>query len=301
MANEILPTTVGDLTISEQMADLYLLALTSGASVLMHPALAVATGRPGSDTVRVPLVGLSGGDLLTSRTPGSAIANTAITDDSYDVVIAPYAKAYNLDDMARFMSGDLLSEQAFAADASLSYQRTVVSKIATIGAGFTATVGSTGVDLTWADLVAAKGLLGVADATGAILAVLHPVQWADLEADALTIGGVARENSSMQGLIDQGLVEFKGRYMGIDIFVNSLVPTANAGADRAGCLVTYGAILIADTEYPPVRSEGVVSLGRAIFASRWDETTASHTYATHANLGVAMGIDAAGVSVISDA
>jgi hypothetical protein len=85
----------------------------------MHPALMHATGfeQPVSNVVRVAHLGLGGYDLLSATTPGSEVANTALTDGSTDVTIAPRAKTYGLDDTARFISDGKLDPVMFAQDA----------------------------------------------------------------------------------------------------------------------------------------------------------------------------------------
>ncbi|HJN72355.1 MAG TPA: hypothetical protein QGF58_00360, partial [Myxococcota bacterium] len=113
-------------------------------SVLTHPALFHATGSArSSNVVRVPHIGLGGYDLLTATTPGSEHANTALTDGSTDVTIAPRAKVYSIDDLAGFISDGKLDALAFAQDAAVSVAQTLISLIANVADDFTATAGTT--------------------------------------------------------------------------------------------------------------------------------------------------------------
>ena len=107
--------------------------------------------------------------------------------------------------------------------------------ICALFSGFTTGVGSTGVDITLANLLDAIYNLEVNDAAGlgSLVGVLHPRQTADLrtelEADQASI-----YMSSSDSRITKATAGFFGNWFGIDIFQSTNVPTANLGADRAG-------------------------------------------------------------------
>lgn len=299
----ILPANVGDLTTQETLAAefLYLLA-ASGDGILNHPAVMFASApNPSSNVVRVPHLGLRGTDILSATTPGSDVSATSLTDGSTDVTIAMRALRYQLDDLARWMVGGRLDAAAFAQAAVISINQTVVDLLANVCDDFTATAGSSGVDLAWSDIVSAKTALGVANASGPMCAILHPQQWGDLESDALSLGALPAAEPGMSGVISAGLGSYKGRFMGIDFFVSSRVPTANAGADRAGALFTRGAVAVADAMMPDQGDENILSLGRGQFERVREGLSVSTSYMISHACGVAQAIDAAGVSIISDA
>ncbi len=301
MANEIVASGIGDLIAGEVMAAEFLMLLADrDGSVLTHPALFHATGSArSSNVVRVPHIGLGGYDLLTATTPGSEHANTALTDGSTDVTIAPRAKVYSIDDLAGFISDGKLDALAFAQDAAVSVAQTLISLIANVADDFTATAGTTTVNATWNDVVDAKTTLGVAKATGPMLGIVHPRQWGDLEIDALSMGVIPAQ--VMAGVINQGLDAFKGQWLGIDFFVSSAVPTANAGADRAGGIFCRGGIAWADVDIPAEADPNIVNLGRARFERDRKGTYLETSYVTSFHAGVAQAIDGAGVSLITDA
>ena len=301
MANEIVASGIGDLIAGEVMAAEFLMLLADrDGSVLTHPALFHATGSArSSNVVRVPHIGLGGYDLLTATTPGSEHANTALTDGSTDVTIAPRAKVYSIDDLAGFISDGKLDALAFAQDAAVSVAQTLISLIANVADDFTATAGTTTVNATWNDVVDAKTTLGVAKATGPMLGIVHPRQWGDLEIDALSMGVLPAQ--VMAGVINQGLDAFKGQWLGIDFFVSSAVPTANAGADRAGGIFCRGGIAWADVDIPAEADPNIVNLGRARFERDRKGTYLETSYVTSFHAGVAQAIDGAGVSLITDA
>lgn len=300
MANEIVPSGLTDLITSQAMAAEFLMLLADrDGSILTHPALLHATAPSLTSTVvRVPHIGLMGYDLLTATTPGSEIANTALSDDSTDVTIALRAKRYFVDDLARVIANGKIDPVLFAQDAAISVAMTLISLIANVTDDFTAYAGTSGVDCTWDDVLVAKATLGIAKVGGPLLGIVHPRQWADLEKDALSLGVLPAQ--TMGGVINVGLGSaYKGQWMGIDFYVSSSVPTANGGADRAGGIFGRGGICWADAQLAP--KAGAVDLGRARFQVFDQANYAAESYITSYASGVAQGIDAAGCSLITDA
>lgn len=300
-ADEILPAGVTDLITTEAMATEFLMLLSEkDGSILTHPALFHATAASLTSTVvRVPHLGLGGSDLLSATTPGSEVANTALSDGHTDVTIAMRAKRYTVDDLARLIVNGKIDPGMFAMDAVIAIAQTLLSLIANVADDFTATAGSSGVDATWNDVLDAKTLLGIAKASGVLLALVHPRQWGDLEIDGLSLGQLPA--MTMSGLINTGLEQYKGRYMGIDWFVTSHVPTADAGANRAGGIFARGAIAWADAQMAPENDPNIVELGRGRFERvRKGEYISTSHVVSHA-AGVAKAIDTAGVTLKTDA
>jgi hypothetical protein len=301
MANEVVVSGLSDLISGEVMATEFLMLLADrDNSILTHPALFHATGNSStSNVVRVPHLGLGGYDLLTATTPGSEHANTAFSDGSTDVTVAPRAKVYSIDDLAQYVSDGKLNAMALAQDAAMSVAQTLISLIANVADDFTSQAGSTGVDATWNDVVDGKTLLGIAKASGPMLGMIHPRQWGDLEADALTLGLAA--DAGMGGVINVGLDQFKGRWLGVDFFSSSAVPTANGGADRAGGIFTRGGIAWADVQLAAEADPNIIDLGRARFERSRKGTYLMTAYVTSFMAGVSKAIDGAGVSLVTDA
>jgi len=302
MADEVVPSGIGDLISGEVMAAEFLLLLADrDDSLLNHPALMHATGVSStSNVVRVPHLGLMGYDTLAATTPGSEVANTALTDGSTDVTIASRAKVYTFDDLAAWLTGDSAANAVLLAqDAVISISQTLISLIANVTDDFTSTAGSSGVDASWNDVIDAKTTLGVAKARGDMLGVLHPQQWGDLDKDAMSLG--INPAQSMGGVIMQGLGSYKGRYMGIDFFTHSAVPTADAGANRAGAIFTRGGVAWADAQMRPEGDPNIVELGRGRFERARKGTYLATSWMTSFHAGVAKAIDGAGVTLKTDA
>ena len=301
MANEILPSSIGDLIAGEVMATEYLYLLADrDQSILNHPALFYAQGESvRSNVVRVPHIGLGGYDLLSSATPGSEVANTALTDGSTDVTIAPYAKRYFVDDLSKYITAGQLGAAEFARDLLIARGQTLINLIANVGDDFTSTVGTSGTDIDWDDIADAKATLGIAKASGQAMCILHPRQWGDLEKAALSLGVLPAE--SMGGAIMAGFDAYKGRYMGVDFFTSSHVPTANAAADRAGCMFVRGGIAWADAMMDSEGDANILDLGAARLerVRQGEYLATSWLFSTYC--GVAKAIDGAGVAIITDA
>lgn len=301
MANEVLPAGIGDLITTQAMAAEFLMLLADrDAGLLMHPALLHATApNLTSNVVRVRHVGLGGYDTLSATTPGSEVANTALSDGSTDVTIAMRAKRYNSDDLARVMAGDVINPVLFAQDAAISVAQTLIGLICNVTDDFTSTVGVSGSDATWNDVLDAKTTLAIAKAGGPMLGILHPRQWGDLETDALSLGMVAAQ--TMAGVIDQGMDSYCGRWMGIDFYRHSAVPTADSGANRAGAVFCRGGVGWADAMIPTDNDPNIVSLGRARFERVRQGHYLATSFITSYACGVAKAIDGCGVTIKTDA
>ena len=299
MADTLTASSLIDIFDATATSAEYLLLLADrDGSVLTHPAFFHATGRPGSNVVRVPHLG-HGYDLLTAATPGSDTANHAFSDGKTDVTIAIYDAVYDIDDMGRFAANGKVDPAMFAQWGAIQVAQTLISLVANITDGFTATAGSSGVNAAWSDVLVAKGLLGVAKAAGPICGLVHPVQWADLEADALSMGVLPAASNS--GIINAGLSAYKGNYFGVDWFVSSAVPTSDAGANRAGGIFCNGGIAWADVEFPFGSDPNRISLGRGQIARERREVRHSDALVISHAMGAALAIDAAGVTLKTDA
>ena len=302
MANEILIAGIGDLIAAQiVMEEVLLLLKDRDTNILNHPALMYAGAASGSAVVRTAHLGLMGYDLLTSQTEGAAMSNTALTDGSTDITVSWYGKMYTSSDIARVVANGKIDPVLFARDSQISVARTLISLVANVADDFTNTVGASGVNMTFQNLIDAGTTLEVNEATGEMLAILAPVQWGDLKTDSLSLGGAPVRRPDAMSVVTSGTGQFKGNLFGIDIFTDSLVPTANAGADRAGAVFTRGAILWGDALFPQEGDPNIMVFGRGAFERDRTGAAGTTSYISHAFLGVSKGLDAAGVSVITDA
>jgi hypothetical protein len=305
MAGEILIAGVADQRTAEALSGQFLYLLAARESLPNHPALMYAgdaQGR-GSVVLKVPEIGLNGYDILSATADGASVANTSLTDGVVTVTIARHSKAYEQSDLVRLSDQGLLSPQAFAQDAVQSAASTLVSLVANITDGFANTVGSTGVNLSAANFLAAIQTLEVNNVPGPYLCVMHPQQVGDLRADlAATTAGALQWMEATQAQIQMLGNGYRGQWASVDIFSTTHVPTANAGADRAGGMFGRGAVVWGDSSIPASGSPDELIIGGKVLFERDRTARAGLTaYVTHVNLGVSEGIDAAGVSIITDA
>jgi len=306
MANEILYAGVADLRTSEALSGEYLLLLADRNALPNHPALLYLGDSAGetSLTKKISQLGLMGYDLLAAVGDGSTVGNTALTDGSASVTLGRYSKSYERSDMARLSDAlGMLSPSAFALDAVISTSATLVSLIANITDDFTATVGATGVNLSVANWLEAIATLEIAKVPPPYLSILHGRQTADLRSAVSTAAGGAVQwmpaSQDMLRVLGNG---YRGNFADVPIFSSSHVPTANAAADRAGGMFGRGAVIWGDSSYPAEGDPNQLIIGGKVLFERDREAKAGTTsYVTHAMLCVSQGIDAAGVSIITDA
>lgn len=310
MANEILYAGIADLRTVEVLGEEWMLLIADRNALPNHPALKYVgdiAGR-GSSTIKVPHIGLMAYDLLAATADGAAVANTALTDGSSTVAVARYSKSYEASDLAMLTDGQgLINPQMFAMDAMASSAMTLTDLIANVTDGFATTAGSSGVDLSLTNFLTAIGLLevnsGGAIAPGGVMAVLHGQQVADLrQSFAAASGGSVQWSQDAQTLLPIRGGGFRGNIYGVDIFASSKVPTANAGADRAGGMFVNGALLWGDGSIPVSSDSNQLIIGDKVLFER-DRTAKAATtaFVSHRYLGVSKGLDLLGVSIITDA
>lgn len=299
-------TIATDARAAEALSAEYLLLLADRNALPQHPALMYAgdASGSGSATIKIPHLGLEGYDTMASTGDGSTVSATDLTDAHTDVTVARYSLRRSPTDLAR-MTGPAgqFSPSVFAQDMFQAANGRLVSLVAALGDGFSNTIGTSGSNLTYAQFLAAKAELEISDVQGPYMAILHPRQWADLRADVATNAGgsIAFDPASpeMIRVMGQGYV---GNYAGVDVFVTSRVPTANASADRAGCMFGRGAVVWADATPALDDPSSQILLGnKVLFEQDRDAAAGITEFVGHYYVGVAEGIDAAGVGIITDA
>jgi len=163
---------------------------------------------------------------------GTELVNTALTSGSVTITSSEIGIQATITDVLE------LSDIPAAHGARLKQLgRSIGDKIdvdiCALFSGFSTGVGSSGNNIALSDLLDAIYNLEVNDAAGlgSLVGVFHPRQTADLrtelEADAASIYvGTAQPGKAQAG--------YFGSWFDIDIFQSTNIPTANAGADRAG-------------------------------------------------------------------
>jgi hypothetical protein len=309
MANEILYAGLADQRLTETLSGDYLMLITDRNALPKHPALYYGGDLygTGSTTKKFPHIGLWAYDLPVATADGAAVGNTAWSDSSSTVAVAGYSKSYERSDVAKFTdSTGLLNASNFAGDASQSSAMRLTNLVANVTDDFTQTVGSSGSDLSLANFLSAINLLEVntqaAIGEGEAMFIGHTVQLGDLRTAMSTVGGAIQWYMPSQQLLPIRGGGYRGRYMGVDLFASPQVPTANAGADRAGGMFIRGAVIYCDMSVDTENDANTLVIGGKVLFEK-DRTSKSRltAYVSSSYFGVSKGIDLLGVSVITDA
>lgn len=287
--NPTTTSTFDDVSYASIITDMVLDALMAA---VVTPPLLQHHGLEGqaSDTVKIPKA-----DKFTAAAvaEGTELTNTALTSSSVTIQASEVGIQATVTDVLEVVDipaahGARLRQLGRAMADKLDVDITALFD------GFSNGVGSTGVNLSIANILDAIFTLENADAAslGQIVGVLHPRQAADIreavDADSgQAYAGVAGARGAQLGPAPGP--GFFGAWFGIPFYMSTNVPTANLGADRAGGIfiadyalgmVTKWAARVEAMRWPPIR--GIV-------------LTASAMY------GVGEIEDSAGVEVITDA
>jgi hypothetical protein len=308
MADEVLYSGLGDLRLAKILNNEIQLLLADRFSLRNHPSILNAgniAGR-GSSVLSIPQAGLDGYDLMTAvGAETDAAANVALTDASADITIARYALRREISDLANMTDSVGLNVERLAADMVGGYEMAVTNAICDTIDGFTATAGTSGVDLSVDDFFSALFTLEQASVATPYVSVLHPVQVTDLQNSIRAEGGALQYIAATQEMLMAKGQGYAGSFLGVDIFKSSKVPTANAGADRAGAMMGYGAVGMAEGAVRPIAALGGALQFPAgtVIAVEYERNSAKGLTAITGNayFGVALLQDSMGVSIITDA
>lgn len=142
----------------------------------------------------------------------------------------------------------------FAQAAAQAVAEKQMSDVANLATGFSATVGTSGADMTESNIIDAIATLANNRQTGQLRGLVYPQQWLDY---LKSVGSVftpasgpgrqsAREATADFALSPTG---FQRDMFGVEWFVSTAVPTANAGADSAGVLLNPARAIARGVKY----------------------------------------------------
>jgi len=307
MANEIVYSGLGDLVLAETLSAEYVLLLADRNALPNHPALIYVGDLTGSGSIvaKVRELGLMGYDAMATTAEGTSVANTALTDGSVQITIVRKSKRYERGDIARMAEpSGLISAEMFALDAVVTGALELTDLVANLVDNFSTTTGSSGVDASFENFLDACTALEVAKVPPQYMALLHPVQWGDIRKDlALAAGGAVQWAPASQEALRVRGIGYQGQLAGVDVFTSSRVPTANAGADRAGGMFGRGAIAWADARPIadlPAPFQQVIG-DKILYELSRTAAGGLTAFTSHRFLGAAEVLDAAGVTIATDA
>lgn len=256
MPNEIMYSTLGDQRLPAVLAAEIDLLLADRSWLWGLPAFLYRgdMGGQGSDTSKYASVGLGGYDEMGAVAEGAQVGVTQLSDTSVTLAVARQALARKVTDLARLTDPGTgrINVTALAADMVNSAAARYTTMVAALGGTFTNTSGSTGTDLSvtnWFSAILAMELRNVA---GPYLAILHSQQIADLRTSLRAETGPLQYDPASAAQLAQYGAQAAGMFLGVPIIRCNRVPTANAGADRAGMMIGERAIHWADAAVPGV-------------------------------------------------
>jgi hypothetical protein len=233
----------GNLRLSAILHNEISLLLADRASLRNHEAI-VNYGDiagSGSETIRVPLLGVDGYDLMASTSEGNAPGSaTALTYLAPEITVARYALQRGLTDLAQMTnSGGGPSLEILANDFVGAFEMTVTSQICALFGSFSNSVGTATVDLSVDDFMAAIFQLEQSNVNTRPVAVLHPVQVSDLQSSIRQEGGAFQYMPATQDMLEAKGQGFAGSFAGVDIYKSSKVAESTG---KQGALFCRGAI-----------------------------------------------------------
>ena len=293
-------TSLNDLLNTEVIQDLTL-DYARAAAFLPKLVWQKDISGSGSYVANFPKFGSLAAAALTD---GTDMTSTQLsTDQSGQITASEVGVQVALTDKALKGSAGRIDVNAIARQCGLAVADKLETDIAAVFASFSASVGSTGVDLTLANLDEAIYALQLANvplgnpseqvnpvAFTQYQCVLHPRQVADFRT-ALRVANYAQPIPIAMDVLEKagasagGMV---GEYMGVLFWQSSVCATANAGDDRVGAMFVPAAIGLVTYGGPSIEFQRDASL-------RATEVNAVQIYGT----GIAS--NPYGVKIVTDA
>jgi len=304
MADEVLFSSLGDLSVTEVMETLVLLTLADRESLFQHPAIVYlgdAAGQ-GSDTSKIGLIGLDGSDEMAAVGGGetTAISNTALTDASATVAIARQALQYEMSDLARIVDGTgMINLPRFAQSLGGSANMRLTTMVATLVGNFATTAGVSGEDMTVDDWFDATYGLELNSVPGPYLTVLHARQYADWQNSLRSELGVLQWQPATAEQLQLRGPGFKGSFGGSEIFVSSKV--VSSGGNRKGGIFGRGAIGCKTGSVPPDPNIPAIYAGPVMVEFERSASAGLTEVVGSLYAGTVEIEDLRGVSIITDA
>ena len=304
MANEIYHniSSLSDLRVSAILAAEIQRLIADTSSLWNHPAIRFVGDVAGtnSNVIDQPQAGLDGYDLMSAVAEDANSSNTALTDSSPSITVSRQALQRSLSDMYRLTSDGSIDIDRLAVDMVMAAEMRGTELLCNVGDDFSTTKGTTTVDMSVDDFFDAQYALTQAK-VAADLCVLYPTQLTDLQSSLRGESGALQFVPATQALLNQHGQGFAGTLNAVPIFTSSHVPTANGGADSAGWMISAGAIGKAVGTPRAIRGAEFMAPNQYVQCELERDAAGGLTKIVgNAWMGVAILLDGAGVSIITD-
>lgn len=304
MANEITYAGAGGDLRAAEILNSSIWDLLFDRTDLRQICLKVADlGASGSAVSKTSQVNFGTAMAAANADEVTAAGNTALPDSNLSLTVAQQIIAYELSDLMQVTggAGNLGMEQLARAVAD-AYIVRFTGLACTAGAGFTATVGSTGVDLTMDDIYAAIFQLEQSVNNPPFSAVLYPTQFTDMQESLRSEGGALSfhaPTADMLAIKGQG---YKGNFLGVDFYTSDQVPDDNGGADSAGFMMAGGGLAYVEASARGIMPGATMAPAQSPVYAEFDRVAdpGLSRIVAHAFVGVGVGEDARGVAIITD-
>jgi hypothetical protein len=194
----------------------------------------------GSATVRATLDAVPGALSAASSETSGGGSNSAYTTGKFDLTVARYLRIYQPTDLFG-ISGGPIDAVHVARRLSIGAGLTITDLLCAMFANIANSVGTSGVNLSVDNLYSAQFQLNSSLASGPYACVLHPVQMNDFRSSLRAEPGAIQFVPATADMLATKGPGFQGSWNGIEFYQSDSVATANASADRDGCMFAAGA------------------------------------------------------------
>jgi len=297
-----------DARLTQALASEWRLALADRESIYGSPlAMAVPllanAASQGSTTLQIPIISLQGVDRLAAVAENASTTPTDVTKTSVTVTIARQAMERSISDLNNMVDSVGFDLQALIDDGLGAFTMRWMEMLCNLFSSVSTTVGTTTVDMTADDWFSAKFTLTQASVPGPYVSVLFPTQLTDLQNSIRAEGGPWQYLPETQGILARAGVGMVAVLDGTPIFSSSLVPTANAGADSAGCMFGMGAFGYAEGTPRALRgaADAVFAAGTPLYSEIERDASGALSKVVHnAFLGFVEIEDSRAVGIVTD-
>lgn len=305
MANEVFYSSSAHARLAETLNANVILKLADRSwGLWRHPSiiqLPDANGS-GSSTIKTPIVSLGGVDSMAAVAENGSTSNTALGLTSFTVAIARQALQRQISDLNEIVdSTGVVSAEGLAGELVDLMHKRFVDLIAAAASGFTNTVGTTTVDMTVDDAYDATYQLEGQSVDGMLTALLYHEQYNNLRESARAETGASPfEGVSAELLAAKG-PGYKGKFLDVDWYTSSLVPTASAGADSAGAMWGPGGMAFREGSRNYIEGVGSIRVATPAYAVlEYDGPSALTRIVHNYFVGVSIAEDLRGVAIVTD-
>jgi hypothetical protein len=257
----------------------------------------------GSLVLAIPLAGWEG-NVMSAPGENTAVSNSALDSSQVTLTIARQAIQQEITDELLISTTGGISLERLAEVAVNAYLNRLNDMTVGLFGSVSASVGSTGVDMTVDDYIDAQQTLMRANNTGVTYAMLHGQQMSDLQNSLRGEGGALSFTPATAEMIAIKGKGYAGNLLGTELWINNRVLTANSGADRAGCMWSRGAFAYAEATHPQTSLRGSLNpqvVSPVVVEFEREASSGKSKIVGSAFVGTAILENARAVKIVTDA